>query len=274
MSKIFAVGAPLALAVSLGLAASQAAAGIYVSNDLPDVKPEAWVKNPRPQPVQLFVEFQTNGAANARATKFVKDAVVQTVKSSALFSDVADQATPNGALLHVVINDLADAKARGDAESKGFATGLTLGLVGNTVAESYECTVDYAAGPAADKISKSVHHKLYIQVGMTAPTPANATKAASVKEAVFTLVRQCTANPLNALAAEPAFLGAAPTPTPTPATAAGPAASTPAAPASNPAASAPAAPTPNPAPATAVAPAPGTSPKAPDAPAAPQEPHA
>lgn len=218
MSRSLDIGASMALAVAIGLAATPAAAGAYVGNGLSEVKPDQWVKNPHPQPVQLLVEFQTNGSANPRATAFVKDTVVQMVKSSALFSDVGDQAVPTGTLLHVVINNVVTAQAKDDAKGKGFTTGLTLGLVGNTVMDQYDCTIDYVATPSADKLSKAAHHQIYVQVGLGAPEPPNATRFNTTREAVLVMVRQCTANPLNMLAAEPAFLGAgAPAAAPAPA---------------------------------------------------------
>lgn len=240
------VAAPLLAAAALVFSAGGAGAGIYLDNGLSDVKPEQWAKVAQPQPVQLLFEFQTNGAVNARATKFLKAKVVETVKSSGLFSDVLDQPAPNGALLHVVINDVVN---KSEAEGKGFATGLTFGLAGNTVADNYDCTVEYVPGPNADKISKTAHHRLYSQVGMTAPTPPNATKAASLQEAIFTMTRQCVSNPLNAVAGEPAFGGVVASAAP---------------------AAAPAAPTTTAAAPTAAAPAgEPTAPAAPDAPKAP-----
>ncbi len=197
--------------------ASHALAGAYVDNALGDVSAAQWAKVASPQPVQLLFEFETNGAPNPRATKFLADKVTETVKSSGLFSQVLDAPAANGALLHVVINDVADSDARAHAEGKGFVTGLSLGLVGSTIAETYECKVEFAAGPSSDKIAKTARHKLYTQLGLTAQAPANATKVANTREAIYTIARQCVANPLNAVAQEPAFGGVSPAGPATPA---------------------------------------------------------
>lgn len=193
--------------IVVATAASQVLAGAYVDNALGDVSADQWAKVAAPQPVQLLFEFETNGAPNPRATKFLADKVTETVKSSGLFSQILDTPATSGALLHVVINDVADSGARAHAEGKGFVTGLSLGLVGSTIAETYECKVEFAAGPSSDKIVKTARHKLYTQLGLTAQAPANATKVANTREAIYTVARQCVANPLNAVAQEPAFGG-------------------------------------------------------------------
>ena len=182
-----------------------AAAAEYISADITDVKPEDKAQIAHPQPVQVLFQFSTKGAPNARATKFLKAQVFQAIKDSGDFADIGDTPTPNGAVLSVSIDNVADT---GDAEAKGFVTGATFFLVGSTVKDNYTCTVSYAAGPSAPTITKTAHHALYTQVGMTAPAPKDAVKVGAMKEALNIMVRQIVSNPLNEVARDPAFLGA------------------------------------------------------------------
>jgi hypothetical protein len=78
-----ALGAAIILGVVAGVA--PAAAATYVDAGTPDVKPEDKVVVPHPQPVQLIFQFETKGAPNGRATKFLKDQIFDTVKTSGLF---------------------------------------------------------------------------------------------------------------------------------------------------------------------------------------------
>ena len=200
--------------VAFGMAASAgtAAAGSFVDATLGDVKAEDKVVVLHPQPVQLLFQFHTKGAPNARATKELKDKVVETVKASGLFSDVSDSATANGAILNIVLDDVVDPGEMADAEGKGFVTGATFFIAGSTVKEHYLCTVDYVASPTAPKITRTARHAVVMQIGLINSTPQNVVKAASIKEAIYTMTRQIVANPLNAIAADPGFQGA-PTPT-------------------------------------------------------------
>lgn len=154
-----------------------------------------------PQPTQLLFSFQTKGTANAKATEFLKKEVTDTVTASGLFSGVSETPAGNGALLSVVINNVP---VTDNAFGKGFATGLTFGLAGNTVTDGYICTVDYVAGTGKAKITKQMRHAIHTTVGAKG-APPNAIKAASPKEAVQTMARQVVANALKDLAADPMF---------------------------------------------------------------------
>ena len=186
-------------------AAGTASAAAYVDAGTPDVKPEDRVVVAHPQPVQLLFQFKTKGAPNAQATKFVKQQVIDTVKNSGLFSDVSDAPAANGALLNISIDNVILPKEMRAAEEKGAVTGATLFIAGSNIADHYLCTVDYLGGPQSKQITKTARHALIIQLGLINSPPANAVKVGSTKDAVFTMVRQIVANPLNALAADPDF---------------------------------------------------------------------
>ncbi|MFI4934811.1 MAG: hypothetical protein ACHP7N_09360, partial [Caulobacterales bacterium] len=117
--------ARIAVALALALSAGAASAAAYVSAALSDVKPEDKAVVANPQPVQLIFQFQTKGAPNAQATKYVRQQVIDAVKSTGIFSDVGDAPTANGAVVSITIYDIADAKDMGDAEAKGAVTGAT-----------------------------------------------------------------------------------------------------------------------------------------------------
>jgi hypothetical protein len=160
------------------------------------------VKVENPQPAQLLFEFQTKGVQNGRATDMLKDQVLATVKDSGLFSAVGADPAPGGAVVNVVINNVP---MTDDAYAKGFATGLTLGLVGNTVGDGYVCTVDYLPPGGAPKVSKALRDALYTSLGAGAEIPQNVQKMSGMKQAIDTVIRKLLANTLNELGKDPGF---------------------------------------------------------------------
>jgi hypothetical protein len=177
-------------------------ATMFVDSGLKDVASTEYMKPPEPKPVQLLFNFQTKGAANARATKFLTDEVTSTVQDSGLFSSVSAQPVAGGALLSVVINNIPVTE---DAFSKGFATGLTFGLAGNTVTDGYVCTLDYAASAGAPVMQVKTRHAIHTNVGAK-KAPDHAVKAASPEAAVKTMARQIVGNGLKDLSVDPRFL--------------------------------------------------------------------
>jgi hypothetical protein len=200
--------APLLLVIFMLAAAvpRQAAAAMFVGDDLSDVAVEKRVVVAHPQPVQLLVQFLSKGAPSAAATKQVKPLVLEAVKTSGLFSDVTDASAPNGAILNVVIENVISPADLKDAKSQGFATGATLFIAGSTVRDHYVCTIDYISSPGAAKITRSAKHVLIMQLGLINSPPQNAVKIdGGAKQAIAVMVRQIVSNPLNDLAADPAF---------------------------------------------------------------------
>jgi hypothetical protein len=176
-------------------------ASMYVDGTTKEI-PVAEYKAPAaPKPVQFVFEFQTKGVANDRATAFLKDKVLEQVKSSRLFSNVSDKPVEGGALLSISLNNvpLSD-----DAFTKGFVTGLTFGLAGSQVSDGYICTAKYSPSAGVTAISKQARHAIHTTVGAAA-TPANATKAASGEEAVTLMTRQILSNVLNDLSKDKDF---------------------------------------------------------------------
>lgn len=217
LARLWIARVLLALAL-VGLAGAASAAA-YVGADTPDVKPEDWVKVATPQPVQLLFTFDTKGAPNGAATKQLKQQVLDTVKKSGLFSEVSDDASANGAVLNIVIDNVIDPQELQAAEAKGAVTGATLFIAGSNVTDHYVCTIDYLPNATAAKITRVAKHSVIIQLGLINSPPPNAVKIGSAKDAIYTMVREIIDNPLNAIAADPGFAGGPPTPSPAAATA-------------------------------------------------------
>lgn len=169
-------------------------ASFYVDTATKEVAATQYKKVAQPRPVQLSFEFQSAGAPNARATELLRGQVTDQVVASGLFSGiVADGKAP---MLNVTVNNLpADT---GSAAAKGFVTGLTFGLAGNVVTDYYECKLSYLAPGQTTPVVTSARHAIHTAMGATGD-PANATKSASVEDAVRTMTRQIVSNALNDL---------------------------------------------------------------------------
>lgn len=225
------------------------AARFFVDNALGDVAQADRAAVTDPKPVQIIFQFKTKGAPNARATNYLKERVTELVKSSGIFSSVTTEPVAGGAIVAITIDNIPQE----NAASQGFATGLTFGLRGTSVADYYVATTEYVSGPGVATISKSARHTMYTAIGRTEP-PANATQAKNVDEAITLLVRQLVERMLTDLGKDAAFPGAAAPPA-VAAVVADPAAApaaataeTPATPAAAPAAPATTTPAPAPAP--------------------------
>lgn len=201
LNSLRAAAVRTSLVFSLGVASLLGLSGcmsMYVDGSLQDVPR---IDYSHAQPTQLLFSFQTKDTANAKATEFLKKTVTDTVSTSGLFSSVSESPVAGGALLNVTINNVP---ITDNAFAKGFATGFTFGLVGNTVTDGYVCTVDYLAGSEATKITKQVRHAIHTTAGAKG-APPNSTKAPSAQAAVQTMAHQIVGNALKDLAADPAF---------------------------------------------------------------------
>lgn len=92
--------------------------------------------------INLVTEFQRNGKHFARADQELRDNTIRVLRATG----VVDFDKPSsGVTLKVIINNVADTSK---AAAKGFATGLTFGAVGSSVADFYEVTIEYTEGDA------------------------------------------------------------------------------------------------------------------------------
>jgi len=203
MSKLRAFFAALAAVLSLAsFAAPAQAAKIYVDNKLGWVKPEDKVQIASPQPVQLVIDFQTDGVTNAKAIKEVKPMIVKYLQQTALFSTLSETPVANGALLTVRFNNIADKNAAG----KGFKAGLTFGLAATQVADNYD--VDFALVPASgqEPLRAQLKHAIILTIGKKAD-PSLGTEYKKAKDAVDVMVGQSVEQGAHALARQDGFPG-------------------------------------------------------------------
>jgi len=133
----------------------------YVDPKLPkvsyaDLKPVA-----DKQAVQVFLEYQTNGSTNAKATEAVRPIIVDTMNKSGLFDGVKISPETADRKLYITINNFPVTK---DASSKGFVTGLTFGLAGSMVTDGFLMNVSYVV-PGQPEAKHSYKHALHSTIG-------------------------------------------------------------------------------------------------------------
>jgi hypothetical protein len=228
-------------AVVAGCAALVAIAGaahaaIYVETKLVELTAAEKVAVTNPPPVQLISEFQTDGVANAKATKYASPIIEKEVAATGVFGATSATPLPNGGRLTVLMNDIPDK----GAAKKGFAAGLTLGLAGVIAGDTYEVTSTYTP-PNGTPIVKVEHYRIIFKFG-NKTLPPDVVKVKGFEVAAKTMIHLTVSHTLNAIAADPAYPAASGATVVVPQTAVAPAPAAPATPA--PAAPAPAAATP------------------------------
>jgi hypothetical protein len=176
----------------------------YVDPALGDVAPEQRAAATEKRPVQLIFAFQSNGAANSRATNLLSKQVTDLVNASGRFSQVSNTPVEGGAILSITVNNVPEANAAG----KGFTTGLTFGLAGSKVSDFYIATAKYSRGSGAT-ITKEARHALHSTVGATSG-PEGLTPVKNPDEGIAIIMRQLVDHVINDLAKDPAFSGATP----------------------------------------------------------------
>lgn len=173
---------------------------LYVDNALKDVSVQQVRKPARLQDAQLLFTFQSKGTANAKVTEHLKTQVTEIVNTSGLFATVGPDPSLSGAVLNITINNVPVTDA---VFAKGFATGLTFGLVGSAVTDGYVCTVDYLT-PRGSKISKTNRHAIHATLGAKS-APKNGIKAKNAEDAVRTMTQQVVAAGLRDLSRDQVF---------------------------------------------------------------------
>lgn len=189
------------LLATFAVAMLSGCASFYVDTAIRDIPADQMAKTSNPKPVQLLFEFQTKGVLNARATEHLKAQATALTVGSGLFSEVTAVPVANNATLSITLNNVP---LTDNAFGKGFATGLTFGLAGNTVTDGYVCILDFSPGSSAPKISKTVRHAIHTTMG-NQNAPPNAEKSESIQDAVTKMTRQIITNALNELGRDPDF---------------------------------------------------------------------
>ncbi len=195
MKKLFT-----AMAVSLAVVLS-GCASIYVDKATPEIPSSAFKKPASPKPVQVLVEFQTKGVANAAVTNILAPKIIGQIKESGLFTDVRSTPAPDGSLLSVTLNNVP---LTDDAFNKGFVTGLTFGLAGSQVSDGYVCTLKYTPTTQSPPITKTARHAIHAVLGAK-EGPANGIKVDSIEVGVYTMTRQIVSTALDELSRDPGF---------------------------------------------------------------------
>ena len=166
---------------------------LYVDKNLPAVTVADLKQPANHYPVQVLTEYQTNGSTNAKATEHVAPIVTDSIKQSALFSDVVAAPATADRKLFIKFNNIANMDS---AQSKGFATGLTLGLVGSTVTDGIVMEATYVVPGRQDR-THSYKTAVISTIGATASAPPGLTAAPSAKEATHQFVNNLIMNLLN-----------------------------------------------------------------------------
>jgi hypothetical protein len=190
------------LGVSLLIGASALLTGcasFYLDPATRDVPTAEMPKVAQPQPVKLNFEFQSRGAPNSRATEHLQGAVTEQIKASGMFSTL--DAAPGGAILDIKLNNIP---LDGSQAAKGFVTGSSLGLVGSSVVDGYECKLSYLAPGQTVPIVKLTRHAIHTTVGAANPPPGTV-HVDSLNEAVLKMTHAIISNALRDLAQDPAF---------------------------------------------------------------------
>lgn len=176
-------------------------ASAYLDTGTKEIPAAQFKKPASPAPVQLLFDFQTKGVANPQVTALLRDRVTAQVKASGLFSDVGPNVVPNGAVLSISLNNIPMSD---DAFSKGFVTGLTLGLAGTQVGDGYVCTATFRTAETSAPIVKQARHAIYTTMGATG-APTNAIKMPNHEQAALQMTSQVISNVLNDLSQDASF---------------------------------------------------------------------
>lgn len=174
--------AALAAVLCLFSAISPAhAAHFYVDSKLGNVANRATMTSPGP--VQILVEFQTNGVRNEKATKQVTKMVMAELAKLPYLPQVSDKPVASGALLTVKINNIFSEEERKAAMKAAFKSGFTFGASDTVVRDNYTVDFGYASATGAPQLTSQVKHSLVTTLGK----PSDASLGIEYKKATDAL---------------------------------------------------------------------------------------
>ena len=191
----------LVMAIAMGLALT-GCASFYVDNGVKEIANSQFVKVQPQHAVQLLFVAQTKGIDNVQATAKLRPMVVERITATGLFTSISDVPVPGGALLSVVWDNVS---LSDHPEAKGFVTGATFGLIGNTVGDGYVVKASYSSAPGGVPISKEGRHALYTSLGASSGPDAPATKMANAQVAISTIVNQIMSVLMFGISQDPSF---------------------------------------------------------------------
>jgi len=198
--------AQVALVATAVAVAQPALAAAYIDTVMGEIKPEEKMTVANPQPVQLLIEFQRDGATVPKGTKEITPIITADVKATGLIGATSDTPPLGGASLSVLLN-VVEEKGQ---NRKAFAAGLTWGLGSGVVANiDYTMTISYLPIAGAQPITRTLHRRLVFKYGKIA-VPPNLLQQKSLKEGMQTLWRQMIDHGLHDIAHDPGFPRATP----------------------------------------------------------------
>lgn len=153
----------LALLVLIGFSlAGCVAPRSFVDPGFQAVSYEDVVRRDPPLRLQLVTEFQRNGKHLPKADPILRDNAERILRASGVIVPVSGGEDGE---ISIVVNNLGSLAG---AFGKGFSTGLTFGLAGNTVTDGYEMAVSITLdGRTIERTG--VRHALHTLVGRGSP---------------------------------------------------------------------------------------------------------
>jgi len=136
----------------------------YLDPSQPKISYSDLARPDKPLSLRLTTEFQRNGEPNPKANPTLLDNSSRILRASG----IVDPDGPNSVgSINIVVNNVADIAS---AATKGFGTGLTLGLVGSTVSDNYELTMTISINEK--KVTKSgIRNGIATAIGNTSIPP-------------------------------------------------------------------------------------------------------
>lgn len=186
-----------AMSCILSFSAPALAAKFYVDRALGDVSQRAAMA--APGPVQVLVEFQTNGVRNEKASKQARKMVMAELAKLPYLSELSDKPVASGALLTVKINNIFSEEERKRVMKAAFRTGLTFGAADTIVRDNYTMNFSYVPATGAAPITSSVNHVLVTTLGKGSDQ-AYGVEYKKATEAVSALIGQTLDHGLDAIA--------------------------------------------------------------------------
>jgi len=153
----------------------------YLDPSYPKISYDDIKKRQTPLRLKLVAEFQRNGEHKPNVDSVIQDKAERILRASGVIVPAPDSGEGS---INIVLNNISD---MGGAMSKGFGTGLTFGLVGNTVADAYEMTISITInGKTIERTA--LKHAIYTAIGNTS-TP-NDVEILSLSTAVDQVLEQ------------------------------------------------------------------------------------
>ena len=186
-----------ALCSLASIAAPAAAARFYVDKTLGDVANRASMTSTGP--VQVLVEFQTNGVRNEKATKQATKMVMAELAKLPYLPQLSEKPVASGALLTVKINNIFSEEERKAAMKAAFKSGFTFGASDTIVRDNYTMNFRYVPATGGAALDSEVKHVLVTTLGKGSDT-SYGTEYKKPNDAVSALIGQTLDHGLDAIA--------------------------------------------------------------------------